>query len=91
LAVPGLLVETNWLKSNLQNVIVLDVRKKAQQDTQRIAGATIVPWKKVRAKKKENGIDLIKMLPEKSAFEELMQSMVVNNDSVIVITRSFKN
>ena len=86
LDVSGPLVETNWLESNLQNVVVLDVRKKAKQDTQRIPGATLVPWKKLRAKKKENGVDLIKMLPEKSAFEELMQSVGVNNDSMIVIT-----
>ena len=91
LDVPGPLVETNWLESNLQNVVLLDVRKKAKQDTQRIPGATLVPWKKVRAKKKENGVDLIKMLPEKSAFEELMQSVGVNNDSVIVVTSESTN
>lgn len=91
LDVPGPLVETKWLESNLQNVVLLDVRKKAKQDTQRISGATLVPWKKVRAKKKENGVDLIKMLPEKSAFEDLMQSVGVNNDSVIVITSESTN
>ena len=91
LDVPKPLVETNWLESNLQNVVVLDVRKKAKQDTQRIAGASIVPWKKVRAKKKENGVDLIKMLPEKQAFEELMQSLGVNNDSMIVVTSESTN
>lgn len=91
LAVPGPLVETHWLESNLQNVVVLDVRKKAKQDTQRIPGATLVPWKKVRAKKKENGVDLIKMLPEKHAFEDLMQSVGVNNDSVIVVTSESTN
>lgn len=91
LDVPNPLVETNWLESNLQNVVLLDVRSKAKQDSQRIAGATLVPWKKVRAKKKENGVDLIKMLPEKSAFEELMQSVGVNNDSMIVITSESTN
>jgi thiosulfate/3-mercaptopyruvate sulfurtransferase len=59
--------------------------------TKRIAGATLVPWKKVRAKAKENGVDLIKMAPSKAAFEELMQSLGVNNDSAIVITSDAKD
>ncbi len=91
LDVPGPLVETGWLGSNLQNVIVLDVRKKTQQDTRRIAGAIQIPWTKVRAKKKENGVDLIKMLPEKQAFEDLMQNAGVGNDSVIVVTSESTN
>ena len=88
---PGPVVETDWLESNLQNVIVLDVRKKPQQDTQRIAGASLIPWTKVRAKKKENGVDLIKMLPEKQAFEKLMKNAGVNNDSMIVVTSESTN
>ena len=91
LDIPGPLVETGWLESNLQNIVLLDVRKKIEKGTKRIPGASLVPWKKVRAKKKENGIDLIKMLPEKSAFEKLMQSVGVNNDNVIVITSESTN
>lgn len=86
LDIPGPLVETEWLEANLSNVVLLDVRKKFKEDTQRISGATIVPWKKVRAKRKVDGIELIKMLPEKSDFENLMQSVGVNSDSTIVIT-----
>lgn len=86
LDLPGALVETQWLETNLANVVLLDVRKKLKKDSQRISGATIVPWKKVRAKRKVNGVDLIKMLPEKSAFESLMQSVGVNNNSTIIIT-----
>jgi len=91
LDLPGPLVETAWLESNLPNVVLLDVRKKFNKDSKRISGASIIPWKKVRAKKKENGIDLIKMLPEKSTFEDLMQSVGVSNDSVIVVTSESTN
>lgn len=91
LDIPSPLVDTDWLDSNLHNVVLLDVRKKMDENTQRISGAMLVPWKKVRAKKKENGVDLIKMLPEKSAFESLMQSMGVNNDSIIIVTSESSN
>ena len=84
--IPGPLVESKWLQANIKNVILLDVRKKISAETKRIAGATLVPWKKVRAKKLENGVQLIKMLPSRKAFEKLMQSLGVNNDSMIIIT-----
>ena len=86
LDIPSPLVETEWLGSNLSNIVLLDVRKKFKDDTKRIAGATIVPWGKVRAKRTIKGVDLIKMLPEKKDFENLMQSVGVNNDSIVVIT-----
>jgi thiosulfate/3-mercaptopyruvate sulfurtransferase len=89
--VPGPLVETDWVEANLKDVVVLDVRKKAASDTKRIAGATLVPWKKVRAKRSENGVELIKMLPTKEAFEDLMQSLGVNNDSAIIVTSESKD
>jgi len=50
-----------------------------------IPGAVLVDYKKIRAKKKVDGVELEKMLPGKAAMENIMQSLGVNQDSAIVI------
>ncbi|ALE53095.1 hypothetical protein SP60_07780 [Candidatus Thioglobus autotrophicus] len=82
------LVSTYWLSDHKDKVIVLDVQKKIKKDMKTIAGAVLVDWSKVRAKKTEEGMGLIKMLPTKVEFNKHMQSLGVNNNSAIVITTS---
>lgn len=112
--VPGPLVETDWLESNLDQVVLLDVRENVDSFHQRargggglpgmqacgagskdegpfvvtghIPGAVLVPWKEVRAKRKEGGVELKGMRPDKQAFEELMQNSGVSSESAVVIT-----
>ncbi len=86
LELPGVLVDTNWLAEHGKEVVLLDVRKTVVKDSPRIPNATLVPWGKVRAKKHEDGMDLIKMLPRKQDFEKLMQQLGVNNNSTVIIT-----
>ncbi|MBT3206631.1 MAG: sulfurtransferase [Gammaproteobacteria bacterium] len=50
-----------------------------------IPGANLVSWKKVRAKRKVDGVDLIKLVPTKNEMEALMQSHGVNKSSAVVI------
>jgi thiosulfate/3-mercaptopyruvate sulfurtransferase len=50
-----------------------------------IPGAVLVDYKKIRAKKKVDGVELEKMLPGKAAMENIMQSLGANQDSAIVI------
>lgn len=88
--VPGPLVDVAWLKANKDSVILLDVRKKPADFVKKghIPGATLVPWKQVRAKAKIGGTDLIKMLPSAASFARLMKASGVNTDSAVVITTS---
>jgi thiosulfate/3-mercaptopyruvate sulfurtransferase len=50
-----------------------------------IPNAVLVPWNDVRVKRKVDGVELDKMLPEKAGFEKLMQQSSVNSDSAVVI------
>jgi thiosulfate/3-mercaptopyruvate sulfurtransferase len=50
-----------------------------------IPGASLIDYKKVRAKKKIGGKEVTRMLPEKKAFEDIIQKAGVNKDSTIVI------
>jgi len=51
-----------------------------------IPGANLVAWKKVRAKRTVDGVDLIKLVPSKSEMEDLMRDHGVNINSAVVIT-----
>jgi len=69
---------------------VIKVDKKTRKMTivnvgGHIPGAVLVDYKKIRAKKKVDGVELEKMLPGKSAMENIMQSLGANQDSAIVI------
>ncbi len=56
-----------------------------------IPGAVLVPWKNVVVTRKEDGIELKGMRPNKQAFEEAMQKAGVNSDSAVVITSEGQN
>ncbi len=84
--VPGSLVETDWLAANLKDVAILDVRKDLKSyDAAHIPGAVLINWKKVRVERQQNGYDLIKLVPNKAAFEAQMQAAGVNKDSAVVV------
>ncbi len=86
------LVSAEWLKTNSSDVVLLDVEKSEKMfKAGHIPGATFVPWKQVRGKGKENGTDLIKMLPSKVSFTRLMRVSGVDNDSHVVVTSSGVN
>ncbi len=50
-----------------------------------IPGAVLIPWKDVRAKVKEGGVELKGMLLPRPAFDRLMKTSGVSNDSAVVI------
>ncbi|MBD3669514.1 MAG: sulfurtransferase [Gammaproteobacteria bacterium] len=50
-----------------------------------IPGAILVDYGKLRVKRESGGIEVDKIIPEKAAFEQYMQSLGVDADSVIVI------
>lgn len=50
-----------------------------------IPGAVLVNYKHVRANRKIGGMEVDYVIPEKSAFEKLVQAAGVNRDSTIVI------
>lgn len=51
-----------------------------------IPGAVLVNYKKIRAKRKIDGNEVDKLIPEKAVFEKLMQQAGLNQDGVVVIT-----
>ncbi len=50
-----------------------------------IPGAILVNFKNVRAKRTEDGVDLIKLVPTKEEMEQLMRSHGVNDGDAVVI------
>jgi len=87
--VPGPLVETGWLADNINNVIVLDVRKDdlaAFTTSGHIPGAALVNWAKVRSNRMLNGVSVKYMIPSPEDFTALMQAAGVNQDNAVVIT-----
>ena len=50
-----------------------------------IPGAILVNYKKLRASKKINGREVVKMIVSKNAFEKVMQASGVNKNSAVVI------
>lgn len=50
-----------------------------------IAGAVLLPYKKIRGKRSIDGKTVDKMLIDKAAFEKLMQEIGLNKDSTVVI------
>lgn len=57
-----------------------------------IPGAVLVDYKQVRAKRKIDGQEVTRLLPDRADFEKLMQLSGVNRDSAIVIvSRGYDN
>jgi len=85
---PGPLVNADWLAENLNNVVVLDVRKQIDSfsDEGHISSAILVNSKKVRVKRTINGVELTRMIPAAEPFAKFMAAHGVSNDSSVVIT-----
>ncbi len=87
--VPSPIVETGWLADNINNVVVLDVRKDdlaAFTTSGHIPGAALVNWAKVRSNRMLNGVYVQYIIPSPEDFNALMQAAGVNQDSAVVIT-----
>lgn len=82
------LVNTDWLKKNLDNVIVLDVVADHKYFIRagHIPNAVPVLWNRIRTTRTINGQRVEKQLPEQHEFELLMREFGINNDSLIIIT-----
>ncbi len=79
-------VDSAWLEANMDDVVILEVGKKFEED--HIPGAIFVNFSKVRANREVDGYPMIKLLPLPEDFEALMQASGVNKDSAIVITNA---
>jgi thiosulfate/3-mercaptopyruvate sulfurtransferase len=110
LQVPGPLVDTEWLANNLDQVVVIDVRRDANSFIRKaggggevggvqacgakgaaaavsghIPGSALVEWKDLAVKQKVGDKEIYDQVPDKAAFEKLMQQSGVNADSAVVV------
>jgi thiosulfate/3-mercaptopyruvate sulfurtransferase len=85
---PGPLVKAEWLAENLNDVVVLDVRKQIESfsDEGHISSAVLVNSKKVRVTRTIDGVELTRMMPAAEPFAQFMADHGVSNDSTVVIT-----
>lgn len=85
---PGPLVDAEWLADNIDNVVVLDVRKDTDSFVTEghIEGAILVNSKMVRVKPKQGGYELTGMIPNRNQYEQFMSAHGVATDSTVVIT-----
>lgn len=85
---PGPLVDAEWLAESLSDVIVLDVRKDLDSFVTEghIEGAILVDAKKVRTTRVIEGVELTRMLPTQTAFENFMSQHGVSNTDTVVLT-----
>lgn len=66
-------------------------KKKLKKVGGHIEGAVLVNYKKIRAKRKVNGIKMVKLIPARKKFEKFIQKHGVNKDSTIVIVSKGKS
>ncbi|HFE48738.1 MAG TPA: sulfurtransferase [Chromatiaceae bacterium] len=87
-ALPGHLVDAEWLSAHLDEVVILDVRKETESFAKEghIEGAILVNVKKVRVKRDIDGVSLTRMRPDKKRFEQFIARHGVDSDSTVVIT-----
>lgn len=87
-ALPGPLISADWLSENIEDVVLLDVRKELEEYTSigHIEGAVLVNAKKIRVNKVEKDIELTRMLPDRKAFETFMSEHGVSTDDTVVLT-----
>ncbi len=85
---PGPLVDAYWLADNIDDVVVLDVRKDIESYTSEghISGAVLVNVKKVRVTRTIDGQELTRMMPGPEDFAAFMSAHGVSNDSTVVLT-----
>lgn len=102
-ALPGPVVDTNWLAANLDKVQVLDLRGSAKSFTSdpelaeakgkkiveevggHIAGSRLMEFKTIRVEREINGNKIKYMVPERAAFEKMVQDAGIDSGKPIVI------
>lgn len=91
-ALPGPLVDVEWLTEHSEDVVLLDVRKDLDSFTRvgHIPNATLVDVKEIRTDRVIDGMQLTRMLPDAADFERFMQAHGIANDSQVVITHPGK-
>ena len=85
---PRPLVDVDWLDENIDDVIVIDVRKDPSTFTKtgHIPGARVVKSGDLRTERDLNGKTVEKMLPDRAAFQANMRALGIDTDSTVVLT-----
>lgn len=84
---PGPLITGEWLVNNIDEVLVLDVRKDIKSFADgHIPGAILVNVKEIRIEREINDKNMTRMRPDPAGFEKFMRAHGVNNDSTVVLT-----
>ena len=93
ITVPSSLVSVKWLNDNLNNVVILDIRKYEKDFFKgHIPGAVFVNKSKIRVNKEINGKEIEGFLPDKAYFQDLLRSYGINEDSgVVIYTKQHKH
>ena len=85
--IPGPLVNGEWLANNIDEVVVLDVRKNVNSFADgHIPGAILVDVKEIRIEREINDRSMTRMRPDSASFEKFMRVHGINSDSVVVLT-----
>ena len=88
---PGPLVKGEWLANNIDEVMVLDVRKDTESFADgHIPGAILVDVKEIRIERDIDDRNMTRMRPDPASFEKFMRAHGVNNDSMVVLTHRGK-
>jgi len=85
---PGPLISADWLSNNIDEVMILDVRKELDSFTTEghIENAIPVDVDKIRIDREIAGKKLTRMRPDPKRFEQFMRKHGVSNDSQVVLT-----
>jgi thiosulfate/3-mercaptopyruvate sulfurtransferase len=83
---PDVLVTPTWLQQHLEQVTVLGVYKNLKAEQAGIYSAKAIDFSKLRGKSQEDDRTLDKMRVDAATFSALMQSVGVNQDSIVVIS-----
>ncbi|MGB5329028.1 MAG: rhodanese-like domain-containing protein [Gammaproteobacteria bacterium] len=88
---PGPLVKGEWLANNIDEVVILDVRKNIKSFADgHIPGAILVDVKEIRIEREINDRNMTRMRPDPASFEKFMRAHGINSDSMVVLTHRGK-
>ena len=90
--IPGPLVKGEWLANNIDEVVVLDVRKNTKSFADgHIPGEILVDVKEIRIEREINDREITRMRPDPASFEKFMRAHGINSDSIVVLTHRGEN
>lgn len=91
-ALPGPLIDADWLAENIDKVQILDTRKELDTFTKEghIENAVLVDVNKIRIEREIDGKKITRMRPDPDSFQAFMRQHGINNDSIVVITHRGK-